>query len=211
MLMTIRRTRRGLREYTTGVYPVPAWSYGAPAAPAGPCCGQKTKGMGRMSSRRANSIVAARMAGLGYTGPYDASLNDAPDVTTPSVATGTGSVPIVDYNPSIWVQSGAAPAPDNVYPVTPGGGQLSTIQLATLATGMGTQSTQLPAVSPATLLAAAALPNAPTAVKQAAAAYTAANPLSSFLQGSILGLPTYLVLGGGLLAVLALAGSSKRR
>jgi hypothetical protein len=64
----------------------------------------------------------------------------------------------------------------------------------------------LPGVSASTLLAAAALPNAPAVVRQAAAQYSAANPASSLTSGTILGMPMLYVLGaGGLLLVLAMA------
>jgi hypothetical protein len=62
-----------------------------------------------------------------------------------------------------------------------------------------------PGVSASTLLAAAALPNAPAAVKQAAAQYTAANPASSFLSGTTAGIPNMLLIGGvGLLFLIPL-------
>lgn len=71
----------------------------------------------------------------------------------------------------------------------------------------------LPSVSPSTLLAAAALPNAPGVVRQAAAQYSAANPIASWFSGSMIaGIPNYL-LAGGLVGVvlLATAGGKRRR
>lgn len=77
----------------------------------------------------------------------------------------------------------------------------------------GPSSTPLPAVSPSTLLAAASLPNAPSIVKQAAAQYSAGNPISSWFSGSMIaGVPNYLLaIGGGLVLVLAVAGGKRRR
>ncbi len=71
----------------------------------------------------------------------------------------------------------------------------------------------LPAVSPNTLLAAANLPNAPAVVKQAAAQYSAANPISSWIQGSsIKGVPNYLLLSAaGLLLILPMLAKGRRR
>jgi hypothetical protein len=203
MIVTLRRGRRGLREYQAGDYPVPAWSYGAPpAAPCAPCAG------GPMSKRRANRIVAQRMAALGYTGPYDSSLPE--NYVPPPPAPASTFNPVGTYDPSIpWIGSGAPPvAPSGVYSVAPGGGSLTSIQLANIA-GVG-QPTIAPAVSPATLLAAAALPGAPAVVRQAAASYSAADPFSSLLSGTIFGLPSYIVLGGGLLLVAALASRGRR-
>lgn len=198
---TLRGVRRGLREYQAGTYPVPGWGYGSPA-PAALGCGC---GCGGSKSRGRRTL-----RGLGDD---LLSMLDSSGALVPSVATSTGSVPIVDYNPSIFVQSGpddtSLAPPTNVYPVAPGGGTLTSQQLATLAIGTNEGTLPLPSVSPSTLLAAAALPNAPAVVKQAAASYTAANPVSSFLSGSIAGLPTYLLLGGAALALLAL-GSRRR-
>jgi len=202
------RGRRGLREYRAGFYPVPAWSYGAmpPAVPgAAPCCGQK---------RRRRSL------GDDYSDyvPYFDSSAAGAVASAPSVATSTGSV-LAPYNPAIWVGSGvgsntpvAAPPDVGIYSVAPGGGTLTSSQLASIAalTGAAIGSPTLPAASPSTLLAAAALPNASAAVKAAAAAYSAANPVSSFLSSSILGLPTYAVLGAGVVALLLL-GAKKGR
>jgi hypothetical protein len=202
------RGARGLREYQTGTYPVPGWGY-APVPPAAPCCG-------KMSKRKANRMVNARLHALGYIGPYDASLADAPD-TTPSIATSTGSVPTAVYDPAIWVGGGqnsniTAPPAVGIYNVSSGGGQLTSAQLAQISqlTAAAAGNQPLPAVSPATLLAAAALPGAPAAVKTAAAAYSSANPLSSFLSGTIFGLPSYMVLGGSLLAVVLFASGAGR-
>lgn len=71
----------------------------------------------------------------------------------------------------------------------------------------------LPGVSPSTLLAAAALPNAPAVVKQAAAQYSAANPISSWFSGSMIaGIPNYFLAGGfGLLLLLPMLSKGKRR
>lgn len=208
MMRGLRGTRRGFRGYQAGMYPVPGWSYGTPAA--APCCGQNKKGLGR--------ILRARMRALGYTGPYDASLNDSnPVATSPSVATSTGSV-FVNYNPALWVPSGPSdtPPPSNVYPVAPGGASLTSTQLAQLTSVIGpataAAASQAPGISAAGLLAAAALPNAPAVVKQAAAQYQAANPIQATLAGSIGGIPTtYLLLGGGLLLVLMMSGSGRKR
>lgn len=69
----------------------------------------------------------------------------------------------------------------------------------------------LPGVSSSTLIAAAALPNAPAVVKQAAAQYQAANPASSFLSGSMIaGIPNYLLLGAGGILLVVLATAKKR-
>ncbi|MGH9501654.1 MAG: hypothetical protein ACRD20_02255 [Terriglobales bacterium] len=77
---------------------------------------------------------------------------------------------------------------------------------------LGPSSIALPSVSPSTLLAAANLPNAPAVVKQAAAQYSAANPVTSWFSGSMLaGIPNYLLAGGGLLLLLALSGGKRRR
>jgi hypothetical protein len=167
-----------------------------------------------MSKRMANRIVAQRMAALGYVGPYDSSLpeNYTSPVAPLPAAPAAPFNPVGTYDPSIpWIGSGPAPvvAPSGVYPVAPGGGSLTSVQLANIA-GVG-QPTIAPAVSPATLLAAAALPGAPAVVQQAAAAYSAANPLSSLLSGTIFGLPSYMVIGGGLLLIAALASRGPRR
>ena len=209
MMRGLRGTRRGFRGYQSGTYPVPGWAYGAPA-PATPCCGQGNKGLGR--------LLRARMRALGYTGPYDASLSDSnPVATSPSVATATGSI-FVNYNPANWVPSGPAPItpPSNVYPVAPGGASLTSEQLAQLTSVIGpataAAASTAPGISAAGLLAAAAMPNAPAVVKQAAAQYQAANPVSATLAGTIGGIPTtYLLLGGGALLLLLMAGGSGRR
>lgn len=80
------------------------------------------------------------------------------------------------------------------------------------AYGAAPSSVALPAVSPSTLLAAASLPNAPAVVKQAAAQYSAANPVSSWFSGSMIsGIPNYLLaIGGGLVLVLAVSGKRRR-
>lgn len=200
MVINLRRVRGGgLREYTTGYYPVPGWTYSpaAPMAAAGACCcGPKRR---------------ARRRGMGdlFSDFNDPALVGA-SAMFPTYASSTGSVPVTDYNPSLWVGSGPAPAPSfKDFSVTPGGGMLSTAQLAQLANDPS--ALKLPSVSPETLLAAAALPNAPAVVKQAAAQYQAANPVSGFLSGTIFGLPAYLVLGGGALALFAAVGSGRRR
>lgn len=191
---------RTLREYQAGQYPVPSWGYSPvppdqamPAPAKGCCCGIKAR------------VRRRGLAGLGDGADLLSALG-------PSVATSTGSIPIVDYNPSIWVDAGggAIAPPTNVYPVSPGGGQLTSQQLATLAIGSNEGSLPLPSVSPSTLLAAAALPNAPAVVKQAAAAYSASSPVSSFLSGSIAGIPTYMLLGAGALALLAFGSRGRR-
>jgi hypothetical protein len=72
----------------------------------------------------------------------------------------------------------------------------------------------LPVVSAQTLLAAAALPNAPTVVKQAAAQLPqgAASSASSIFTGSaIAGIPNYLLMGLGLFFLVILASSGRRR
>lgn len=78
---------------------------------------------------------------------------------------------------------------------------------------VGPTSVALPSVSSSTLLAAAALPNAPAIVKQAAAQYSAANPFSSwFNQQMIAGIPNYfLAAAGGLILLVPLLGGKKRR
>lgn len=77
----------------------------------------------------------------------------------------------------------------------------------------GPTSTPLPGVSASTLLAAAALPNAPAVVKQAAAQYSAANPLSSWFSGQMIaGIPNYLLAAaGGFILLIPLLGGKKRR
>ena len=72
----------------------------------------------------------------------------------------------------------------------------------------------LPVVSAQTLLAAAALPNAPAVVKQAAAQLPpgAGSSLSSIFTGSaIAGIPNYLLMGIGLFLVVIMASGGRRR
>jgi hypothetical protein len=89
--------------------------------------------------------------------------------------------------------------PDVTYPSTPFPISLSV-------------PTTLPSVSPSTLLAAANLPNAPAVVKEAAAQYQSSNPVSAWFSGSTLGIPNYLLAGGGgLLILIPLLKSGKRR
>ena len=65
----------------------------------------------------------------------------------------------------------------------------------------------LPVVTAQTLLAAAALPNAPAVVKQAAAQL----PATSWFSQSTAGIPNYLILGGGLFLMVVLASAGGRR
>lgn len=77
-------------------------------------------------------------------------------------------------------------------------------------------SPAIPTVTAQTLIAAAALPNAPTNVKAAAAQLAASgagatSSISSIFTGSaIAGIPNYLLIGGGLLLVLMFAGRGRR-
>jgi hypothetical protein len=70
----------------------------------------------------------------------------------------------------------------------------------------------LPTVSPSTLLAAAALPGAPSVVQQAAAQYSSANPIMAWFQGSMIGgIPNYWLIAGAGAALLLLSGLKGRR
>ncbi len=73
--------------------------------------------------------------------------------------------------------------------------------------------TPLPLVSPNTLLAAAKLPSAPAVVQQAATQYSAANPISAWIQGSsFAGIPNYLLLAAvGLVVILPAMAKGRRR
>jgi hypothetical protein len=193
MMRRVRSAR--LREYNDGYYPVPGWSYSPdaplmPPAAGGARCGRKSLGDGTDYLSDNINFFDNSTTGTGLL------------TNLPTSATGTGSV--LTPGPGMPGTSGqpiAAPVVTE-YPASPGGSMISSQQLAQLAQ---TPGIPLPTVSPATLLAAAALPNAPAIVKQAAAQYQAANPVSGFLSGTIFGLPSYLVLGGGLLALLAFA------
>lgn len=92
--------------------------------------------------------------------------------------------------------------------VQPQPGEIMAIDKSLIA-----ESSIAPGVSPATLLAAAQLPNAPAVVKQAAAAYTAANSGagSSFLSGSTLGISNLWLIGGGALLFGVVALKGRRR
>lgn len=124
----------------------------------------------------------------------------------------SGSGAVIDAGGPTYMPGGGpaiTPPDENQFGIPGGGapGSLSPAQLAKIAT---TPAGQLvPGVSPATLLAAASLPGAPAVVLQAAAMYKAANPVSSTLSGTILGVPTYLAIGG--VAVFLFAFVSKSR
>ena len=120
--------------------------------------------------------------------------------------------------------SGGWVVPSDIAPAPPIPGSVAAQQFYGVTTqtnaqdaGAGTVSSLLyspvsvPGTTAATLLAAANLPGAPSVVKQAAAQIQSSNPVSSFLEGTILGLPTYMVLGGGLLAIALVASAGKKR
>lgn len=74
----------------------------------------------------------------------------------------------------------------------------------------------LPTVTAQTLIAAAALPNAPANVKAAAAQVSSSSAglssFSSLFTGQMIsGIPNYVFIGGGLLLVLMLSGGRRRR
>jgi len=120
---------------------------------------------------------------------------------------GPGDSSLAPFNPVTGLPTDPNAVQVSIYPTAPGGGSLTSAQLATIAANPSANI--VPAVNASTLLAAAAMPGAPAVVKQAASAFSSANPVASLLSGSVAGIPTYLLLGGGLLLVLL--ASSKRR
>lgn len=145
-------------------------------------------------------------SGYGY-GP-----NESGGVSIYPTTTSTPQPPIVlgppSYEPGISPSAIAAPDVNaaGIPGGVPGTSSMTPAQLNSVINTGVSPTSLLPAVSAATLLAAAALPNAPTSVKQAAASYSAANPASSFFSGTTAGIPNYLLLaGGGLLLVMVFA------
>jgi hypothetical protein len=121
-----------------------------------------------------------------------------------------------DGTPDVsWITAGGGVAPAGTIPnvtdpMNPNllPNFLNLPQTSTLPSFLSTPTTPtLPGVSPSALLAAAALPNAPVAVQQAAAQYRAANPVTATLAG--ISTTTWLLGGGALLLVVVMA--SKRR
>ena len=199
MYQVVRSRRlRGLRGLVGQAKP--RWPYGL-----GGLVGQRKPvfpyGLG-CACDSSRVIVAERMAALGYTGPYDSSLpvDQYPYPSQPIVVP-----PEIPFSPT------GVPGSQYGSDILPTSGGLTPQQLATLAT---TPGNMLPGVTAATLLAAAALPNAPPVVVQAAAQYKAANPvtssLSSIFSGSVGGIPTVLLLGGGALLLVVLATKKGR-
>ena len=198
-----RRGARNLGTYQVGYNPPRGYGY-APVNPqdctgCGPTApGPRLRGLG-MPTRRAD--LRGRR-GMGDINPLD-----------PSVATGTGSI-FTDYNPALWVDNGggavAPPPMVTVFPAAPGGGTITSQQLAQIsqltASEIGSGASLAPGVSPSTLMAAASQPNAPAIVKQAAAQYAAANPAAGFLSGSIGGIPTTYALAGAAIALMLYFG-----
>lgn len=217
MLMEVKQSLRGpygrgvrnLGVYETGF--TPARGYGwAPSNPqdcagCGPTAPPRMGRLGRVRGLGMPTRLAV-LRGLGAVNPMD-----------PSVAFDTGSL-FTDYNPANWVESGpgaiSAPPMVTVFPAAPGGGTITSQQLAQIsqltAAEIGSGSNLAPGASPQTLMQAAAMPNAPAVVKQAAAQYAAANPTASFLSGSIGGIPTTYLLAGGAVLLFAIFGMKGR-
>jgi len=113
------------------------------------------------------------------------------------VARNLGAVPAYELpasNPWLWAPAVSA-APDIAIPPAP---------LPAVVTQIP-PSEVMPTVTPATLLAAAALPGAPSAVTQAAATYRQENPMQTFLAS----IPLVAWLAGGALLLLAFAGGRR--
>ena len=100
------------------------------------------------------------------------------------------------YNPALWVNSDVVTAPDVAIPPAP---------LPAIVTAIPPAEV-LPTVSPATLLRAAALPGAPSAVTQAAQQYKQQqDPMQAFLQS----IPLIAWLASGALLLLMFAGGRR--
>lgn len=99
------------------------------------------------------------------------------------------------YNPALWVGSDVVTAPDVSMPPAPLPAIVTQIPPAEV----------LPTVSPATLLAAAALPGAPPAVTQAAQTYRQQDPMQAFISSN----PWVAWLAGGALLLLVFAGGRR--
>lgn len=99
------------------------------------------------------------------------------------------------YNPALWVNSDVVNAPDVTIAPSP---------LPAIVTAIPPAEV-MPTVSPATLLAAAALPGAPSAVTQAAQTYRQQNPMQTFLSS----IPLVAWLAGGALLLLMFAGGRR--
>ena len=149
-------------------------------------CGPKRLGQ--------DSSIYDTQYGGGGAAAYESSAGGVINATDPQIA--------IDANANAAFRSAVASGQ---------GSGLSPAQLTNLAI---TPGNMMPGVAPSTLLAAAALPNAPAAVVQAAAQYKAANPVSASLSGifsgTTAGIPNVLLYGGvGFFAVLLI--SKKKR
>lgn len=107
---------------------------------------------------------------------------------------------------------GSAPAPAWVVPTDIPPPVSTVFQPSPIPPVLQNLQPTLPTVSAQTLLAAAALPNAPAVVKQAAAQLSSSGSATSwFTQSMISGIPNYLLVGGGLFLVVLLASAGGRR